>query len=117
MGLVALLAACGNYAVYGATNTTAVGVNPARGRELIQSYGCGACHSIPGVAGARGLVGPPLDNIGERRTIAGKLANTPDNMAHWVQAPQSVWSGNDMPDQGISSADARDIAAYLETLK
>ncbi|WP_420139778.1 c-type cytochrome [Sphingomonas sp.] len=89
----------------------------AKGRQAIGRYGCGACHQIPGVAGADGRVGPPLSAMGVRSEIAGVLPNTPDNMVRWLRTPQQVVPGNGMPDQGISERDARDIAAYLYSLK
>ena len=87
------------------------------GQKLIAATGCGACHSIPGIAGARGLVGPPLDNIGARTMLAGLLPNTRDNMIRWLRSPQGVVPGNAMPDTALSEGDAADIAAYLATLK
>ena len=58
--VAAMLAGCnerqGNTPLCGA----AVAEMPQHGKELIQGYGCGACHMVPGVHGARGLVGPPL---------------------------------------------------------
>jgi hypothetical protein len=39
----------------------------------------GACHTLESVPGARGLVGPPLDDgIADRSYLAGELANTPE---------------------------------------
>ncbi|MBV8451299.1 MAG: c-type cytochrome [Deltaproteobacteria bacterium] len=91
--------------------------NPSRGAVLIAEEGCGSCHSIRGIAGAEGRVGPPLNNIAERSYIAGLLPNTPENLVAWVEAPQRVVPGNIMPDMGISRHDAEDIAAYLYTLR
>jgi cytochrome c2 len=91
--------------------------NPDRGSELISKLGCGSCHVIPGIEDADGMVGPPLDHIASRQYVAGVLRNTPDDMVTWVRHPQQVVPGNAMPDLGISEADGRDIAAYLETLK
>src|SRR2546423_1348341 len=61
---------------------------PERGRQVIRSYGCSTCHTIPGVDGAVGLVGPPLDGIANRVYIGGVLANTPANMIRWLRDPQ-----------------------------
>jgi len=91
--------------------------NAARGAALISWYGCGACHSIPGVPGADALVGPPLDHFAERGYVAGMLRNTPDNLVHWIRDPQKIVPGNAMPALGIDNRDARDIAAYLYTLE
>jgi cytochrome c oxidase assembly factor CtaG/cytochrome c2 len=88
-----------------------------RGAALIRDYGCGACHVIPGIAGADGLVGPPLSQMGRRIYLAGLLRNTPDNMALWLQKPQSVLPGNAMPDMGLTTQQARDVAAYLDNLR
>jgi cytochrome c2 len=91
--------------------------DPTRGAQLIAALGCGSCHSIPGIDGARGLVGPPLDNIADRTIVAGVLPNTPDNMVTWLETPQRVVPGNAMPDMELNEHDARDIAAYLYTLR
>jgi cytochrome c2 len=93
------------------------GGDPAHGAALIRDYGCGSCHQIPGIAGADGLVGPPLSNIGVRVYLAGMLRNTPDNLTFWLRHPQQVVPGNVMPDMGMTAPDARDIAAYLYTLR
>jgi cytochrome c2 len=88
-----------------------------RGADLIVANGCGTCHAIPGIAGARGNVGPPLDHIGTRVFIAGMLRNTPDNMVRWLKNPQAVIPGNAMPNMNINDAQARDITAYLAELQ
>jgi cytochrome c len=93
------------------------GGNARAGRQEIRKYGCNACHSITGVPGARGLVGPPLDNIGNRSYIAGELPNTPDNLMRWIQHPHAVEAHTMMPEMGVTEEDSRDIAAYLYTLR
>lgn len=90
---------------------------PQRGARLIGTYGCGGCHTIPGIADATGVVGPPLSNIGRRVYIAGMLRNTPDNMVTWLRDPQSIVPGNVMPNMNINRRDAHDLAAYLATLR
>ena len=87
-----------------------------RGRTLIQSYGCGSCHEVPGVTGATGSVGPPLTKFARRVYVAGMLRNTPDNLTRWIMAPQEIVPGNAMPDMNVKDTEARDIAAYLYTL-
>lgn len=94
-----------------------LGGDAGRGRALIAAFGCGGCHDIPGVSGAAGMVGPPLGGFGQRTTVAGLLPNTPDNLERWLEAPQSVVPGNAMPDMGINPQEARDVAAYLYTLR
>lgn len=96
--------------------TVATGGNPQHGKQLIQSYGCGACHMVPGIRGARGLVGPPLFYLGQRTMIAGQLPNSPSNLARWIQHPRTVEPKTAMPDLGLTEDQAYDIAAYLYTL-
>jgi len=92
------------------------GGDAERGRQLIPQYGCGACHAIPGIDGAKGQVGPPLVGIADRAYLAGVLSNTPDNMVTWIMHPQQIAPGSAMLELGVSERDARDIAAYLYTL-
>jgi cytochrome c1 len=90
---------------------------PERGAKLIQQYGCGSCHTIPGLDRAEGLVGPPLTRFGARSYIAGELPNNAENLRRWIQDPQSVEPNVAMPNLGVSDIDARDIVAYLYTLE
>jgi cytochrome c len=90
--------------------------DPLKAPRAIQEYGCGTCHSIPGITGANGTVGPALHNLSSRSLLAGQIPNTPDNLILWIQHPQLVRPGNDMPEMGVSEADARNIAAYLYSL-
>jgi cytochrome c len=90
--------------------------HPDRGAELIARYGCGSCHTIPGVDRANGLVGPPLTRFGARSYIAGELPNNVGNLQRWISDPQAVEPGTAMPDLGVDAIDAEDIAAYLYTL-
>jgi cytochrome c len=113
---VVICAACG-VATKPVERLQVAGGDPGRGRTALEAYGCGACHQISGVANARGLVGPSLDGVGSRRIIAGYLPNTPENLEHWIQDPQSVAPGNAMPNMNVTDQDARDMAAYLYTLK
>lgn len=89
--------------------------DPDRGEALFIEYGCGGCHSVKHVRLAKGLVGPPLDGIAIRTIIAGRLANTPENMQRWIQDPQAVAPGTAMPDLDVDQSDARDISAFLYT--
>ncbi len=90
--------------------------DPAHGAAVIYQYGCGTCHQIPGIEGANGRTGPTLKDLGRRSILAGQLPNNPDNLTLWIEHPQQVRPGNDMPELGVSEKDARDIAAYLYSL-
>jgi len=87
------------------------------GRKALQQYLCATCHVIPGIVGANHHVGPPLAGIADRQYIAGVLPNTPANMLRWLRKPTEVDPLSAMPDLGVSEQDARDIAAFLYTLR
>lgn len=88
-----------------------------RGKDHIQYYGCGSCHTIPGVPGAHATVGPPLDRMAIRTYIAGTLPNSPEHLALWIQHPQQVHPGTAMPELDVTPQDAKEIAEYLEELR
>ncbi|HEY9088219.1 MAG TPA: c-type cytochrome [Anaerolineaceae bacterium] len=83
------------------------------GRVFMANYGCGSCHTIPGVPGADSKAGPPLDRFFERMYIAGRIDNTADNLIQWIMNPQEIDPGNAMPDLGVTEDEARSMAAYL----
>lgn len=88
-----------------------------RGRRLITDYGCGSCHTIPGIRHATGRVGPKLEDFVHQMYIAGVLANTPENLSRWLQQPSQINPLTAMPEMGISEEEARDMAAYLYTTR
>lgn len=93
------------------------GGNAQQGRQALLDYGCHSCHTIPGVPGADATVGPPLYDWADRHYIAGRLPNTAENLLLFVQFPQTVAPGIAMPDMDVTEQDARDIGAYLYTLR
>jgi cytochrome c1 len=93
------------------------GGDPVRGRHAILRYGCGSCHTIAGIASARGLVGPPLTGIGARMYVAGVLPNSAENIVRWIQDPKAVDDKTAMPKLGVTAREANDIAAYLYSTK
>jgi len=93
------------------------GGDAARGKELIRTYGCGSCHTIPRVTGAEASVGPSLQGEATRAYIAGVLPNVPENMIRWIMNPPGVDEKTAMPNLHVTATDARDIAAYIYTLQ
>ena len=87
------------------------------GRQVIAAYQCGVCHVIPGVRGARGVVGPPLTGFALRSYIGGRVPNTPQNLVAWVLEPSALAPGTAMPAVGLDPQQARDVAAYLYQLR
>jgi cytochrome c2 len=92
------------------------GGDPEQGHALIQAYGCGTCHTIEEVRGARGKVGPRLENYAQQQLLAGFLPNTPPNLIAWLVDPVALKPTTGMPAQGLTEAEARHVAAYLYSL-
>ena len=90
----------------------------SRGPMLAAQYGCNVCHIIPGVAGPQGSLGPSLQGLGSRPGFShGAVQNTPENLVKFIQDPASLNPQSSMPPSGVSEAEAKDLAAYLLTLK
>jgi cytochrome c1 len=113
----ALLLGCDESARRDYAKQMVEGGDPDRGEQLIRYYGCTSCHQIPGIHGANGLVGPPLDHMASRTYVGGVIQNTPRNMVAWIQDPKSIDQKSAMPNVHVSDQDAKDIACYLYTLR
>jgi cytochrome c len=87
------------------------------GRRLLAQYQCGRCHRIPGVEAATGDLAVPLDRLGRRAYLAGRVPNTPRLLAAWLVRPDALVPGTAMPDLGVSDAQARLMAGYLGSLR
>lgn len=94
-----------------------IGGDPERGAFLMQRYGCGGCHRIPGVVGAGGKAAPSLEHLASEMYISGNLPNSPENIMRWIESPHSILPKTKMPELGIGSTEARDIATYLWSLR
>jgi len=91
--------------------------DPKRGQLLLRQFGCGACHRIPGVADAQGNVGPPLEGVARRVYLGGVVPNSRDNMARWIRSPKSFDPQTAMPELQVGEEHARDMVAFLYTLR
>jgi cytochrome c1 len=88
------------------------GGDPARAPAYLRQYGCAGCHTISGVPGANGQVGPPLRSLAARVYVGGQ-PNTAANLVAWIINPRAINQKTPMPMTGISQQAARDVAAYL----
>jgi len=112
--LLLVLAACDSKS----KAVRATGGDPAKGQDILAHYGCTACHSIPGMSQTGDVTGPSLAHVGSAATIAGgQVQNTPQNLVLWIQAPARLKPGTSMPDMNVNERDARNIAAFLCTLR
>jgi cytochrome c oxidase subunit 2 len=88
-----------------------------RGHDVFMRARCAACHAVRGTEAA-GQIAPDLTHIATRSTLgAGTLPNTPENLAAWIQDPQRMKPGNQMPANPLPAADLEALVAYLETLR
>ena len=80
------------------------------------SNSCIACHAIQNVS--FGVLGPNLNHIGSRSTIAaGIMDNTDDNLATWLRDPDTVKPGSLMPTVGLSEEEIAALVAFLRRLR
>lgn len=87
------------------------------GSKLFHHVTCGDCHTVAGTT-ANGEIGPDLTHVASRETLAaGRLVNTPENMAKWISDPQKWKPGCHMPDFDFNKQQVKELVAYLETLK
>jgi cytochrome c oxidase subunit 2 len=93
------------------------GADAVAGKQVIQSVGCGSCHTIRGTT-LKGTFGPDLTHFGSRGGIAAyTLTNTPANLLRWIQDPQAVKPQCKMPQIPLPLQQQQQLVAYLEELK
>ena len=95
------------------------GTPAAEGAQIIATKPCVGCHTIPGIPGATGTVGPNLAGVASRTKIAGGAVNNtgPDDLKKWISNPAALKPGTLMPNVGLTDDEATKIVAFLETLK
>jgi cytochrome c1 len=60
---------------------------------------------------------PSVERDGGSNVRGGSIVNTPENMESWIQHPRAINARTAMPDTGVTKIDARDITAYIHTLR
>jgi mono/diheme cytochrome c family protein len=81
----------------------------ARGRELFYTkYACQSCHTAD-FKKDKGYIGPPLADVGDRLT--------PVWIYKWLKNPDALTPGTMMPNPNLPDGEARDLTAFLVTLK
>jgi cytochrome c1 len=91
--------------------------DPEAGARVIARVACGVCHRIPGVPGARGVAGPSLAGFAQRSNIAGVAPNRASVLVQWIRDAPSIAPDTLMPPLPVSEREARNVAAYLYTLR
>jgi cytochrome c oxidase subunit 2 len=88
----------------------------ALGKQTFAQGLCVACHTVRGVS--QGVVGPNLDHVGSRMTLAGAMMPlTTANLEKWLANPPAVKPGSLMPYQNLTRDQVHALAAYLQSLK
>ena len=92
------------------------GGDPEAGKQAIVIHDCHSCHVIPGIEGEEHVQGPTLAHWATRSTVAKQWPNTPENLENWIRHSEQLRPGTTMKMLSVSEKDARDIAAYLDSL-
>jgi len=87
------------------------------GQRLFEEKSCAECHAVRGTP-AKAHIGPDLTHLGSRQTIlSGMLSNTPEHLHEWLQNPQKIKKGANMPNFMLSDHEINALVAYLKGLK
>jgi cytochrome c oxidase subunit 2 len=89
------------------------------GEQVFLVNTCVSCHTIHGLPGAEGTVGPDLTHLASRSTLgAGVIPNTPEDLRAWIRDAQAIKPGVLMPAfLSMSPADLSALVDYLDSLK
>ena len=93
------------------------GGDPQLGRRQLAMHSCISCHTIPGVPKGDGTSAPSLAHWSKHESFVNTYDNTSENLIRWLQNPSHMKPGTKMPNLNVSEKDARDMAAYLFSLK
>lgn len=98
------------------------GADLGKGRQLLETKGCGSCHVFTGVAAVPPSAPPAMEprDFDRSRRLAPDLRVTRERMTAarlvaWLEDPKSVKSDSAMPKIALTRAEAKDLAAYLMT--
>ncbi len=97
------------------SGTVSRGGDPASGKELVETIGCKGCHVIGDDDRMRVARGFSFDIAPELTRAGSKL--DPDWLFRWIKNPREYRPTTPMPNLRLSDREARDIVAYIMTLK
>jgi cytochrome c oxidase subunit 2 len=87
------------------------------GQQVFAEAGCASCHTVRGTT-AEGTKGPDLTHLASRRTLAAAtIANTPEELARWIDDPHAIKEGVGMPATPLDARQRAALIEYLEALK
>jgi cytochrome c oxidase subunit 2 len=86
------------------------------GRDLFLNLACATCHAVQGIAD--GAFAPDLTHLASRDTIAsGMVPLNRDNLRAWLDDPQALKPGCNMPSLKLTGPELDALSDYLLTLK
>jgi len=86
------------------------------GREVFLALACQSCHDVAGVSD--GAFGPNLTHLMSRATIGSGVAPLNlDTLRSWVNDPQVLKPGCNMPSLKLDDAQLDAVVAYLASLR
>lgn len=105
----------GKNVTYQAQRGVVGGGSAVKGRSIVETIGCKGCHVIGDDTRMRASRGLSYD-IAPELTRVGSKAN-PDWLLDWLKNPRHYRPDAKMPSLRLSDQEARDIVAYLMTLR
>ena len=91
------------------------GGDASRGKGLVETVGCKGCHVVADDLRMRQARGFSYDVAPELSRAGSKL--DPDWIFEWIKDPRAYRPATRMPNLRLTDQEARDIVAYLSTLK
>jgi len=91
------------------------GGDAAKGKGIVESVGCLGCHAIGDQTNVRAARGTSYDIAPELTRVGSKAR--PDWIFDWVRNPRHYNPTTKMPNLRLTEGEARDVTAYLVTLK
>jgi mono/diheme cytochrome c family protein len=100
------------------------GADLGKGRQLVETKGCGSCHVFSGVAAVPSSNPPAMDGKAFDRghKLAPDLRVTRDRMTSarvvaWLKDPKAVKPDTAMPTIALTDAEVKDLAGYIMTVE
>ena len=92
-----------------------IGGDVKRGKQVVESVGCLACHAVGENTKVRAARGTSYDIAPELTRVGSKVS--PDWAYDWVRNPRHYNPTTKMPNLRLTDGEGKDVVAYLMTLK
>jgi mono/diheme cytochrome c family protein len=91
------------------------GGNPRRGKQLVETVGCQGCHVVGENVKVREVRKTSYDIAPELNRVGSKV--TGEWVFDWIRNPRHYNPSTKMPSLRLTEGEAKDVVAYLMTLK